>query len=165
MKRPDRGRVVVCLLLATVVGGCAVRQARPRQAIPTVLLAAFLDTRPLLGHDARVVLGPYRLSPDTIRHLWAERDLRPILADTSVRLGDPTVRAWTLEGRPFPWAPGPGEVGVSFSMPDFGNDTTRVLVSVIAGLGEGSSHALYRRTLVRRGGRWTVVRREELLTS
>jgi hypothetical protein len=153
--------LALCLLLAALGGGCTLRQALPREDVPAVLLAAFLDTRPPLAPGRRVVVGPYRLSAaDTVPRPWADRDLRPILADTSVRLGDATIRGRTLEGRPLPWWPSPGEVGVSFSVPEFRNDTVRVLVVV-----EGESRSIDRLTLVRRRGRWTVVRREQVLVS
>lgn len=158
--RPGRG-IALCLLLAALITGCGLRQARPREDVPAVLLSAFLDTRPLISSGGRVVVGPYRLSAtDTVPRPWDDRDLRPILADTSVTLGDPTVQGRTLEGRPLPWWPGASEVGVSFSVPEFHNDTARVLVAV-----EGVSRSIDRLILVRRRGRWTVVRREQVLVS
>jgi hypothetical protein len=151
--------------VAALSGGCVLRQARPPAETPVVLLAAFVDTRALLGPDTRIVVGAYQLSPDTVPHLWAASELKPILADTSVRLADPTGRARTLEERPFPWSAGPGAVGVSFSVPEFRNDTARVLVATVAQLQESSVRTLARLILVRRAGRWIVVRREQLLTS
>jgi hypothetical protein len=158
--RPKR-RVALCLMLAALAGGCAVRKASPREDVPAVLLAAFLDTRARFTPGRRVVVGPYRLSAaDTMPRLWADADLRPILADTAISLGDPTPQGRTLEGRPLPWWPGVGEVGVSFSVPEFRNDTARVLVAV-----EAASRAIDRLTLVRRRGSWIVVRRDQILVS
>ncbi|MDQ3996541.1 MAG: hypothetical protein M3303_05935 [Gemmatimonadota bacterium] len=161
-----RQGVTACLLLAALfAGGCALHHARPREDVPAVLLAAFLYTRPLLGPGAGVVVDPYQHNPDTVPPLWTDRDLRLILADTSVRLGDATARRRTLAGRPFPSSPRAHEVRVSFSVPEFHKDTARVLVGVFAQLQESGSRALDRLTLVRRRGAWTVVRREQLLIS
>ncbi|MDQ3997672.1 MAG: hypothetical protein M3303_11740 [Gemmatimonadota bacterium] len=153
------------LLAALFVTGCALNPARRHDDLAAVLLAAFLHTRPHLGPGGGVVVDPYQLNPDTVPHQWTDPDLRLILADTSVSLGDPTVQARTLEGRPFPWSPGPGAVGVSFSVPEIRDDTARVLIATVARLQESSARTLNRLTLVRRRGAWTVVRREQLLVS
>jgi hypothetical protein len=151
-----------CLLLAALLPeACAWPQAAPSEDVPDILLAAFIDTRPQVDRGARVVVGPYRLSPtDTVPRLWAERDLRPILADTSVRPGDPTPKGRTLDGRQRQWRPPSGEVGVMFSVPEFRGDTARLIVVL-----EGETRSIDRLVLVRSRGKWVVVRRENILVS
>jgi hypothetical protein len=126
-----------------------------------VLLAAFLDTRPRLEPGRRVVVGPYRLSSGATAPLqWTEGELRQILADNSVKLGNPAIRGRTLEGRPLPWSPDSGDVGILFSVPEFRGDTARVVTVV-----EGATRSVDRLTLVRRAGRWVMIRRENILVS
>jgi hypothetical protein len=166
LARPMRRLALPAVLAAALaLSGAAACEAPKANDVPAVLLAAFLDTRPFLSAGRRLVIDPYRLGADTMRHLWVRRDLGRILADTLVTLGDPTVRGFTLEGRPLPWRPGVGEVGVSFSVPEVRGDTASVLVYVGGGPGKGYSHALDRLTLVRRRGTWTVIRREPLMIS
>jgi hypothetical protein len=157
--------VAVRLMVASVLTGC-LRQQTAGQGpdVPAVLRAAFLDVRAGLG-SARIVIGPFRLGAEPATRVWDGRDLAQVLADTSVRLGRAFIRGRTVEGHPFPWAPDSGEVGVSFSAPEFQGDTARVLVAVVAPAGELLSAAVNRLTLIRKDRGWTVARREQLTTT
>ncbi len=154
----------VWLLIGAVTSGCLRQHGGQGTNVPAVLRAAFLDVRRELG-SARIVVGPFRLSADPAPRVWERRDLAQVLADTSTRLGRAVIRGRTLEGHPLPWAPDSGEVGVSFSDPEFEGDTARVLVRVVAPAGESFSAALSRITLIRSGRDWTVTRREQLSTT
>jgi hypothetical protein len=154
-------RPAVAVSLLMLVLACARRQAQPDNHVPAVLLAAFVDTWPRIASDRRIVIGPYRLSAaDTMPRRWTERELRQVLADSSVKLGNPASRGRTLEGRPLPWSPDAGEVGISFSVPEFRGDTARVVTAV-----DGVTRSMDRLTLVRQGGRWAVIHRENTLVS
>ena len=155
-------RPAVCLSLLVLAFGCARRQVQPDSHVPAVLLAAFLDTRPRLEPGRRVVVGPYRLGAGETAPppQWTEGELRQILADSSVRLGNPAIRGRTLEGRPLPWSPDSGDVGILFSVPEFRGDTAQVVTVV-----ERATRSVDRLTLVRRAGRWVVIRRENILVS
>jgi hypothetical protein len=154
-------RLGVCLFLLTLAFGCTHHQTQPDNHVPAVLLAAFLDSRSLIEPGRRIVVGPFRLATgDTVPRQWTEGDLKQILADGSAKLGNPAIRGRTLEGRPLPWSPDSGDIGVSFSVPEFRGDTARVVTVV-----QGVTRSVDRLVLVRRAGRWVVIRRENILVS
>lgn len=165
--RALRVGAVVVSEVVTLIGAACVRQRQSvnHADVPQVLHAAFLHTRASLVPGRRVVIGPYQVSSDTTLRLWSGRDLVHVLADTSLRLGNAASLGRTPRGQPLGWAPASGEVGVSFSQPEFDADTARVLISVVAPSDGSLSAALSRVTLVRRNGAWTVVHKEQLSTT